>query len=114
MRQFRLSGSVEGVMSNHLISTPTVFVGAPLSLNHGHAFSDHFQELAAGNLQVMGLHDRLIDFLDKHLSADFFAERRLGLLQKTTLARNRFDYSQTFQFGVSLRDRVPVDLQVLG
>jgi hypothetical protein len=56
--------------------------------------------------------DRLVDFLDQQLAADFLAQGRVVLFQETSLAGQRLDHTQAFQFGIGLRDRITVEVKL--
>ena len=90
------------------------FMGAPFVVEHIQSFMDQFQELIAGHLQMVRLHNGLVDLLDQQLAPDFLAQRRLIFFQETTPPRQRLDHAQAFQLGIGLGDRVAVDAQFLG
>src|ERR1035438_6584422 len=60
------------------------------------------------HLQVMRRNDGLVNFLGQNVVARGLGKRRIGFLEKTTLARDRLDNALALQLGVSLGDRVAV------
>ena len=90
---------------------PVIFRGAALLVEDRYSVVDELEELVAMNLQVVRLHDGLIDFLDEHFSPDFLSERRMIFFQEAALPRQRLDHTHAFQLGICFRDRVPVDAQ---
>src|SRR5215471_8026536 len=68
---------LRGHRSSILIGVP-VSISAPLLFEYFHSLMDHGEKLVTGDLQMVRLHDRLVDFLDQHLPAHVFAERRLA------------------------------------
>ncbi len=73
---------------------------------------DRFEELVAGNLKVMGLHDGVIDRADEDFLADFFFEGRIVFFEEATFARKRFDDALAFEFGIGFGDGVAIDAEL--
>ena len=71
-----------------------VFMGAPFVVEHIQSFLDQFEEFIAGHLQMVRLHDGLVDVLDQQLAPDFLAQCRLIFFQETTPPRQRLNDAQ--------------------
>jgi hypothetical protein len=91
-----------------------VFIGAPFVVENVHSLMNQLKKLGPGHLQMVRLHDGLVDLVDKKLAPDFFSQSRVILFQKRTSPGQRLDHAEAFQFGISLGDRVAVDAKVFG
>src|SRR2546425_7754240 len=101
---------VEEFMGSNLLM---IFMRAPFVVEHVHSFADQFEELGAGYLQMVRLHDGLVDLLGQQLAPDLLSQCRMILIQETTSPRQRFNYALAFQFGISFGDGIAVDAQFL-
>ena len=90
-----------------------VFMGAPFVVEHIQSFMDQFEEFIAGHLQMVRLHDGLVDVLDQQLAPDFLAQCRLIFFQETTPPRQRLNHAQAFELRIGFGDGVAIDAQFL-
>ena len=58
-----------------------VFMGAPFVVQHIQSFMDQFEEFIAGHLQMVCLHNGLVDLFDQQLAPDFLSQCRLIFFQ---------------------------------
>jgi hypothetical protein len=97
-----------------IVVSGLLFVGALLVLKRVYAFMNEFQQFLTGNLQVMGLHESLINFGDEQLAANFFAQRAVIGFEKAAAAGLSLHYAETFQFRIRFGDRVSIDAKFFG
>jgi hypothetical protein len=90
-----------------------LFVGAPFVVEHIQSFMDQGEEFTTGHLQMVRLHDGLVDLLDQQLAPDFLSQFRMILFQETTPPGQRFNYPLVFQLGIRFGDRIAIDSQFL-
>jgi len=74
---------------------------------------NEFQEFVTRNLQVVRLHNGLVDLLGQQFAPDFLSQGRLIFFQDTTPARQRFNHALAFELRISFGYRVAIDAQLL-
>ncbi len=62
---------------------------------------------------MMSLYERLIDFRDEKLAADFFADSSVVFFKEAAAAGLCFDDAETFELGVGFGDGVAIDAKFL-
>ena len=94
-------------------SSFVVFMGAPFVVEHIQSFVDQFQEFIAGHLQMVRLHNGLVDVLDQQLAPGVLAQSRMIFFQEAAPPRQRLNHAQAFELRIGLGDGVAIDAQLL-
>src|SRR5665213_1377680 len=77
------------------------------------AFVDEGEKLLPVHLQVVGGHDRFVNFLAQNFLAGGLGEGRIAAFEETTTTRNRLDDALVFQLGVSFGDGIAIEAKLL-
>ena len=72
------------------------------------------QKVIAGDLEMVGLHDGVIDRFVEELLPHLFFEGRIIFTEEAAFAGDRFDDALFLEFGIGLGDGVAVDAELFG
>ena len=88
---------------------------SPLELERVESVLRELKEFLPADLQVVRVHDHVIERLGEELAADVFPEGRVALrADEAPLAGKGLDDALAFELGVGLGHRVAIDAQFLG
>src|SRR4051812_2525557 len=90
-----------------------VLVGPPPISEGGHTFVHELQEFLVGYLEVVSLHESLVDLLPDEFATHVLTQPGMVLLEERTAPGLSFDDAEVLQFGVGFGYGVAVDPQFL-